>query len=66
VEAFLEIFGSTFEAIFEWRKDRPERKAAKAEASQLSYQVGGRDAPSQDGDRPSMSVGTSSRRGARQ
>jgi hypothetical protein len=72
VEALLEIIGTVFESIFEWRKERAETGAGAQETVVLggqqggqpdgdpySYQLGGRPEP-QD------SQGTSSRRGIRQ
>jgi len=68
VEALIEIVGSVFEVIFEWRKDRAERGLAKDET--VAYQLGGRDGQPQDSQpqdsQQGLSVGTSSRRGIRQ
>lgn len=68
VEALLEILGSVFEVIFEWRKERAETDGGaqqtvvlggRPDGDPYSYQLGGR--PPQD-----ASQGTSSRRGIRQ
>jgi hypothetical protein len=77
VEALIEILGSVFEAIFEFRKERAEEGSGAQETVQLggraggepdggaySYQLGGRP-QSQDGQQ-AASQGTSSRRGIRQ
>jgi hypothetical protein len=73
VEALLEIIGTVFESIFEWRKERAETGAGAQETVVLggqqdsqpdggpySYQLGGRP------DQQAASQGTSSRRGIRQ
>jgi hypothetical protein len=73
VEALLEILGTVFEGIFEWRKERAERgdsaqetvvlggqQGGQPDGGPYSYQLGGRP------DQQAASQGTSSRRGIRQ
>ena len=75
VEALLEILGTVFEGIFEWRKERAERgdrdsaretvvlggqPDSQANSSTYFYQLGGR------ADQQATGQGTSSRRGIRQ
>ena len=73
VEALLEIIGTVFESIFEWRKERAETDGGaqqtvvlggRPDGDPYSYQLGGRPPP-QDAQQ-AASQGTSSRRGIRQ
>ena len=77
VEALLEILGSVFETIFEWRKERAEMGDGAQETVVLSGQQGGQQDSQpagspysyQLGGRPDQQTagqGASSRRGIRQ
>jgi hypothetical protein len=77
VEALLEIIGTVFESIFEWRKERAERGDGAQETVVIGGQQGGQQDSQPAGDpysyqlggRPDQqaaSQGTSSRRGIRQ
>ena len=77
VEALLEICGSIFEVIFEWRKERAETGAGAQETVVLGGQQDGQTDSQPAGgpysyqlggrpDQQAASQGTSSRRGIRQ